>query len=274
MHVTLASTAVICTAYRRPDYFRQVLASWQAARGIGDIRSFTLALGWHEEKAFADHLAEFGAFRQATGLGTERGRLRIDHSAARRANGMHHALGEAGNHVFADPAVEFTVFGEEDIIVSSDALELMAWGKETFADDPRVLCVCAHNPGAQGWDRREPMDDAGADQSAVRLHATFNSWGWGIWRDRWERVMSLGWDWSCNLGGPTTSGYDWRLLSIVRANGYLCALPDASRSQNIGQHGGWAANPADFPLTQAQSFRADRPGPVAYRLVEAEERAA
>jgi hypothetical protein len=43
-------------------------------------------------------------------------------------------------------------------------------------------------------------------------------------------------------------------------------VPDASRSQNIGQHGGIYANAGDFDWTQARSFREHR-GEVAYRLV-------
>jgi hypothetical protein len=86
-------------------------------------------------------------------------------------------------------------------------------------------------------------------------------------------VIGDSWDWECSKGPrPDQLGYDWSLLRLTQG-GYLNAVPDAFRSQNIGEYGGWAANPADYPATLAASFRAER-GPVAYRLVEAAERAA
>ena len=270
--VNLSGIAIVNTAFNRPHYLKQVLASWQHARGIGDIHSFTVALGWHEE-TFKAQLRAIGEFRDATGLG-ERCRVKIDSSAARRANGMHTAIAQAGNHVLQDPAVEFVVFTEEDLLVSTDVLEYFAWAREAFAGDGRVLYACAHNVGGQGWDRREPAQDADADQEAVRLLPYFNPWTCGTWRDRWVKVVEPSWDYRCDSGGALDSGHDWNLATRVIPRGnYLSAVPDASRSQNIGQHGGWAANPADFHLTQAQSFRPMR-DPVAYRLVTAEAEAA
>ena len=270
--VTLSSIAIVNTALKRPYYLKEVLTSWQAARGIEDVHSFTLALG-HDPDQFMPQLGAFDRFRKATGLGP-RGRVKVDSAAARTSRGMGRAIGEAGNHVFADPAVEFVVFGEEDVTVSTDVLELMAEMREKFAGDERVLCVCAHSAGGQGW--HEPgigLRGGDADQEAVRLLPDFNPWVWGTWRHRWERVIEPAWDWECSKGPrPDQLGYDWSLLRLTQG-GYVNVVPDASRSQNIGQHGGWAANPADFEATQAASFRADRPS-VTYRLIAAAEAAA
>ena len=264
--VNLSDIAVVCTAYRRPNYLKEVLESWQAARGIGDIHSFTLALGDPGGDKFMSQLAVFDAFRKATGLGS-RGRVKVDSAAAREARGMHRAIGEAGNHVLADPAVEFVIFGEEDVAVSTDILEYMAWARAEFAGNERVLCACAHSVGGAGYD--EPgaaTRDGGADQEAVKLLPYFNGWCWGVQRDRWERVLEPNWDWECNSGPrPDQHGYDWSILRTIRQEGFVCTVPDASRSQNIGRFGGWAANPDDFPATQAASFRQERE-PVQYKL--------
>jgi hypothetical protein len=271
--VTLASTAVIVTALKRPDYLRQTLTSWQQARGISDVRSFTLALGRDPDSLMSQAIV-FGEFIDAAGL-KGRARVKMDSDAAARSRGMHRAIGEAGNHVFADPAVEFAVFSEEDVIVSSDVLEYMAWARETFAGDERVLCACAHDVGGSGWN--EPgigLLRADADQEAVQLLPEFSPWAWGTWRDRWERTLEPGWDWECSKGPrPDQHGYDWTIFHTIQREGYVCAVPEASRSQNIGEWGGWAASPADFPNTQAASFRAER-SPVTYRLAEAEQTAA
>ena len=273
MRVTLNNVAVVATAKSRPNYLREILSSWQKARGITDVHSFTLALGY-DEGQFMSQLSAYDAFRSETGLGL-RARVKIDSAAARASRGMGRAIGEAAVHVLADPAVEFLVFGEEDIIVSSDVLEYFAWARETFAADERVLCVLAHSAGGAGWD--EPgigLRDGDADQEAVRLLPYYNGWIWGTWRDRWEKTLGPTWDWDVTSGGAMDSGYDHQIhRRVIPRGGYVCVVPDASRSQNIGRVGGWAAQEADFPGTQAASFRPER-GAVTYRLREASERAA
>ena len=271
--VTLSDVAIVCTAHRRPHYLRETLASWQAARGIGDIHSFTLALGDPGGDKFMPQLAVWDSFRKATGLGS-RGRVKVDSAAAQAARGMHRAIAEAADHVLKDPSVEFLILGEEDLVVSSDALEYFTWARQEFARDERVLAVCSHSPGGQGWDERGAADDAGADQESVRLLPYFQAWVWGTWRDRWEQVIRPRWDLECDSGGPMDSGWDWQIATrIIPQGGYVCAIPDASRSQNIGRLGGWAAKPEDFENTQAASFLAERPQ-VAYRLEETREQAA
>lgn len=270
---TLSTVAIVSTAFARPQYLERVLSSWQKARGIRDIHSFTLALG-HHPPAFMDQIRLYDAFRRELGL-ADRGLLKPDSSAARASRGMHRAIGEAANWVLSrDPAIDFLVFGEEDIVVSSDVLEYMSWARGKFADNEQVLCVCAHSAGGQGWDPKRPIEDGSADQATVRLSPSFNAWCWGTWRDRWERILEPDWDWECSKGPrPDQMGYDWGIYHAVQREGYLCMVPDASRSQNIGREGGWAANPADFPLTQAPSFREERPV-GAYRLAGVTEQAA
>lgn len=270
--MTLESAAIIVTAYRRPWYLERTLASWRHARGLERVHSFTIALGWDPDVAKAQ-LGVISAFREASGLGS-RVKIAVDSEAARKSNGMHRAIGEAGNHVLKDSAAQFVIFGEEDVIVSGDALEYFSWARGQFAMERSVLAVCAHSPGAAGWDKREAADDADADQEAVRLLPYFNPWVWGCWQNRWEGVIEKTWDWGCDSGGATDSGYDWNVATrIIPEGGFTCAVPDASRSQNIGEHGGWASSAETWAFSQAASFRADR-GTVAYRLEEAQDRAA
>ena len=168
--VTLSDIAIVNTAYRRPHYLRETLASWQAARGISDIHSFTLALGDPGGDHFMAQLAVWESFRTASGLGCERGKVKVDSAAARASRGMHRAIAEAADHVLKDPAVEFLILGEEDLVVSGDVLEYFTWARQESAQDERVLAVCSHSPGGQGWDRgSSPVSDADADQEAARL---------------------------------------------------------------------------------------------------------
>jgi len=67
------------------------------------------------------------------------------------------------------------------------------------------------------------------------------------------------------------SGYDWNIHSrVLPRHKMTCVVPDASRSQNIGQFEGWASRPEHFPVMQAASFRSER-GLVEYRLVTGDD---
>lgn len=258
-------TAIIVTAYRRPYYLRQTLESWRAARGVDTVRSFTVALGYDRERHA--ELVQVIDEARANGLPV---RVKPDSTAAARARGMGRAIGEAADFALADPGVRFVIFGEEDIVVSDDVLEYLAWARANATAD--VLAVCAHSTGGQGWDEGRPAADA--DQAAVRLLPYFNPWVWAITDRTWRETLRPAWDWECDSGGAMDSGYDWHIATRIvpggrpggRPGGWYCAVPDASRSQNIGRDEGWAADPADFAATQAPSFRAHR-DPGGYHLV-------
>ena len=81
--------------------------------------------------------------------------------------------------------------------------------------------------------------------------------------------MLLGtWDFDATKGDhPNRRGYDWEILRQIHTRGLLSVVPRASRSQNIGQDGGYYARPELFDQTQSTSFRKHR-DPVAYRLEE------
>lgn len=264
------------TAWKRPAYLQATLDSWSRARGISEVRQFTVALGWTDHALFTKQVEVIDAARRPLGCKV---RVKPDSSAARAARGMGRAIGEAVSAAFGDPSVEFVIAGEEDVAVSSDTLEYFAWAAEEFRPYPKVLAVCAHSIGGQGWDIPGigQQEDPDADPEAVRLLPYFNPWIWGVWRDRWERVMRPSWDWNCDTAtrpDGTDGGYDWHLAArIIPQGSYTCAVPLASRSQNIGKEDGWAARPEQFEATQAASFKADR-GPCDYRVGDSGERAA
>ncbi len=257
----MTGMAVMTTAFRRPHYLQRTLRAWAAADGIGDVTRFLIALAPSDRHD--RNLVVIKALRPQFACPVD---LEIQSEAAQRGPSAHRAIAEAVTALFTDPAVDFAVAGEEDVLVSSDVLAYMSWAREKFASDERVLCVLAHNKGGQGWDGHVMIEDEGADQEAVRLLPYFNPWCWGTWRDRWEQVLEPQWDYDCNSGGPDTSGYDWAIQTkIIPRGDYLCVVPDASRSQNIGRFEGGYSSPALFPFTQSKSFREVRECP-AYRL--------
>lgn len=240
-------TTLIIPAWRRPEYLRRSLDSWQAAKGFGDLRRVVIALGRGHEKQMMPVIG-----------GLE---VLADSDRAAAVYGPHAAIGEALDAVFADPGCGFAIVSDEDVIVSDDVLAYFAWARDQGAD-----AVCAHNYLGQGW--CPPWDDELADQAAVRMCPEFTGWTWGIPRQAWEQVFRPEWDWEANTGQqPAEHGFDWQCHRLAR-RGLRVAIPDASRCQNIGQHDGVYAQPGQFALTLAASFR-ERRGDTDYRLVSA-----
>ena len=91
----------------------------------------------------------------------------------------------------------------------------------------------------------------------------FNPWCWGTWRDRWTGVLEPGWCWQATANA---TGYDWAIQGHM-AGRYRCAVPEASRSQNIGQLEGLYSTPQTWAFSHSQSFREHRE-PAAYRITD------
>jgi hypothetical protein len=255
----LNDTALLITAWQRPEYLRRTFASWAGAAGVEDLRLVVVALG--ASHRLDDQMDVIREAEQALGRGIV---VLKDSPEARSSPGMHRALGEAVDRVLDGWRPEWVLCGEEDVVVSSDVLSYMAWAQEKYADD--TLCICAHNRGGAGWDglgaRREDDD---ADQAAVRLLPYFNPWVWCTWQGTWRAKIRPVWDWDCDSGGGNESGYDWNLQRLSAAGPWKNLVPDAARSQTIGQLGGVYSTPGIFPLQQAASFREHREN-VSYRL--------
>jgi hypothetical protein len=256
----MSGIAVMTTAWRRPYYLERTLESWSRAAALLKPDRFVISLGITDryaqqvdviDRARDRFPVELEILHQSTG-----GNPGVD--------GPHRAIGEAGQYLFSDEKVEFLVFGEEDVLVSDDVLLYMEWARRRFAARPEVLTACAHSVGGMGWDWPEPAQDADADQQEVTVLPYFNPWCWGTWRDRWAGVLEPNWCWQA-LAHST--GYDWAIEGLMSRQ-YRSVVPEASRSQNIGELEGLYSTPASWSYSQAQSFREER-GVVSYTLQDA-----
>lgn len=240
--------AVSMTAHRRPGYLRRALESWSRARGVGDLALFYVSLDASDRVAEMTEVLRNASFPVM---------LKRHYLLNFPARGVSVNPVEAGSAVFRDnPDVDFLVLAEEDLLVADDVLEYMAWGAERFRGCPEVLAVRAH-PGAEG-----------RDAGACRLSSGFSPWVWGTWRDRWTGILEPTWDrdYSTGDGQCRQAGFDWNIdQRVMPRRGLKCVVPEVSRSQNIGEHDGVHAQPADFPATMLASFR-EHVSPQCYRL--------
>jgi hypothetical protein len=267
-----SDVAVIVMAWRRPYYLAETLASWAAADGIREIRSFVIGLGEHERKG--ENLQVIAEAEQVMGRPIW---ILPDSPRAQASPAMHRPMAEACNAVWADkvpgvPDAGWVILSEEDNTVSDDVLHYMRWARDTFEDRNDVLLVCAHNlPWVEDWfgpapAERDTIRESDQDPAMVRLKQGFDSHAWGTWRNRWERILEPTWDYECNSGGPSSSGCDWNIATRVMPHGgYVAVAPDASRSANIGKDEGVYMNPADW---RPESAFKPVYGKVNYRLIE------
>ena len=257
--MNLANTAIMMTAWRRPQYLRQVLASWAKVDGVRDVAAFRVCLDPSDR--LEKMLAVIAEARGEHGLDIE---ARVNPKQL----GVSVNPVESGTAVLREhPDVDYLVMAEEDLIVADDTLRYLSWADETFRDNPEVLIACAHSPD-------NPTADA--DPAAVVLMQRFRCWIWATWRDRWFDVLEPTWDrayYTGNIATGQQSGFDWNIdLRVLHGhdphtNGqkYLCALPLAARSQNIGRFEGVHANPTVFEGTLNPSFR-EKFGETGYRV--------
>ena len=255
----LSDVAVVTTACWRPYYLEQTLGAWADVRGIEQTVKFVIALGDSPRKAEA--LAVIAAFQARVDLPVH---ILEDDGKI----GPWRAIANAGNNAFADPEVGFLIVCDEDTLVADDVLDLLMWERSQFENDPRVLLVNAHSRCAQGWDGPGVKDDPDADPAVVRLMPYFNQWGWGTWRECWEQVLIPGWDYDGSSGHPMRSGHDWN-IQLRTMRGFLAAVPDASRTQHIGDREGMFSNEQTLAWSKAASFREHRER-AAYRLEDAD----
>lgn len=249
---------LIVLAMKRPDYFRRCLDAWGRARGSRSLRSVIVRLGRTSAALEAQmrQIAEQAAAEHGLPV-----TVVLDDPEDASHTGPDRALGVSIQQAFADPGCGFVIECDEDIVVSSDVLEYMA-----FARQLDVVCVCAHNDLGQGWSPR--WDDTGADQRLVRVRGEFTSWCFGFSREAWTEVWEPEWDWDRTSGDhPAEHGWEWQMHRQCRRDTLRVAIPDASRCQDIGQHGGTFSRPEGFWATQAASYRAHR-DPVDYVAVD------
>lgn len=252
-----ADVAIMTTACWRPYYLERTLDAWSKVRGIDKhILKFVIGLGASPRANEA---------MQVVAEARRKVPFPIDLQMDNGKIGPWRAIAETGNRAFRDPDVNFLIVCDEDTYVADDVLELLMWEREQFEGDDRVLLCNAHSRGTQGWDGPSVRDDPDADPSIVRLQCYFNQWGWGTWRRQWEEVLIPDWDYDGTSGAPDKSGHDWN-IALRTMKGFLAPVPDASRTQHIGDREGMFSNPGTLAWSKAASFRPHR-DPVPFVLV-------
>lgn len=235
--------ALFLTAFNRPDYLAESLASWKTVRGLDDWDIYAQI----EPNAFAEEQRDM-----------------INHAFLYHDNvevvvnpelyGVLHNPWVGFDKLFKED-YDFVVRTEDDLVVSSDILEYFNWASSRFQNNTSVATVNAYT-----------TYDGPSD--AVALVPLFSPLVWGTWQDRWEGLIGPTWDhdYSTNNGIPgVQAGWDWNLNTrIFPQHGLRACFPLASRVHNIGLVGTHSL-PENYETSK--SFKPDH-GHQKFRVVD------
>lgn len=197
-----ASMNVTVSAYNRPAYLAETLASLRSCDGIEHTRVVVLCDWCDDTMACAALASRYG----------------FEYRLFPERVGCNQAIYRSLSHGFDAMGSEFHVHLEDDTVPTRDCLRWFAWARDAYADEPAVMNVSAYQRVSDG------------QRNAAGLRRWFTPWGWGLWRDRWEK-MKAGWS-------PDDSiSWDVVVNHVLRAGRYE-VFPTVSRTQNIGAEKG------------------------------------
>jgi hypothetical protein len=212
--------AITLTAFNRPAYLREVLAS---LRANNHLDQFHLHIALEPGCSATLEVCRAIDFIPTT----------IHQNVS--------LLGVRGNpyrllqQVFA-AGYDSVVYCEDDVVLSPDAIDLSLWYLNHGTLPHETRCLCLHNgastvqqnPGVVGT---HPISD-------------FASLGFVTTRFQWETFFQKRWH-------AHAGGWDW---GITSGAGYIAA-PKVSRSHHIGRFGGTHYVAADHDRIYADNYR-------------------
>lgn len=84
---------------------------------------------------------------------------------------------------------ESFIFSEDDNIFAPAFLDYINKGLNLFINDKSILAICGY---------RHYYDVRYEDNNIYRQNIDFSAWGYGMWKDRWQILNKLDWDWFKN----------------------------------------------------------------------------
>lgn len=230
---------LIFTATDRVDYFTQVAEAWSAVPAVEAWRPQVFC----EPTDVLDDM--LGVALSIPGAAAIINPIRY---------GVLHNPWQALEATFADGA-HFVVLAEDDVLVSTDVLDLMSYAARALRDE-HILAVRA----CSFFEHCPP-----GDEHVLVTDTAFCPLVWGTWADRWYGTLRESWDHDYTTGTPEApqSGWDWNLnLRVIPAGGWRIAQPVASRATHIGRRGTHTTL-TSFPGSVAATFTAYRePAPA------------
>lgn len=163
---------IAITLYRRPKYTRQVLDALKQCYGIED---YTVMFSCDVDARYQEACDE--SIDLAVEFATNHGSTSI------RVNNPR--LGINWNKFFLLPRAyqlsDYVIFLEDDCVPAKDTLRFFEHMGERFRDNSSVISITGYS---------KPDNSAGLYD--IFCGQGFTPWGWGMWKDRYMRIVGDG----------------------------------------------------------------------------------
>lgn len=234
----MKSTAVVFTAYNRPEYLERTVYYWQQVRNLNKVDVY-----FYVDPSDVTH----EIFNIASQL-TSPSNVRVNPNR----------LGVMTNPFFGinatfDKGYHRLVIWEDDVIPSTDVLEYFDWALTEVESSPcgTVLGACAFSS--------QTVTNIRPDASLAWYRNKFDPLGWGITYGEWKRHVEPWW-FEAAQGNSDGSehGWDWGMNRITERSGLKWITPSESRSDHIGVYG-THMTPEIYHTRRGVEFVRDRP---------------
>jgi hypothetical protein len=218
--------------WNRPHYLKRVLDSWSRVRGVQDA-----ILEFHCEPG-CDEAVEL-----CKGVDFAESYLHVNHERLGHAGNVYSSM----NNAFV--VTDYAIQALDDMLPSTDLLELHQWHRENYRDDPTVLALTSGRDFPAQGGGLAPVWRCQLIGSLSGFHRA----KWDMLAARWGEGAANWWWWV---------DQEW----CQKPGGYDVLFPALSRAEDIGEFG---SNPLPEPwaVTQARScFVADPPPQQYYEV--------
>lgn len=226
---------LILTLYRRPDYTARVLNALAECYGIEE---YHILISHDVSEQYRDEV--MAVFDVVLDWKVQHQTLKVDYVSHSPKLGIDENKLWALDRVFDDMRNDFVVCMEDDMLPAKDFLNFMEWGNREFARDTQILSVC-------GYNKIDSLNDNLWQLYHAYKAQAFHAWGWGMWRDRYERFFGdNAKDYRAYAGDLVNGKFDWYLSDMAKQHNLFTVKPVVPRIQNFGERNGEHTTPETF----------------------------
>lgn len=212
--------AITITGWRRPQLFFGLLKSLAA----NPLRGWDILIQLEPSEFVDDYRAAAG---KLSGVSVS---ITVNQERLGIRNNPHSLLCRA----FGEGA-DVLLYLEEDLLLAPDATTLALWYAENHRPEWMCLSLLSGGCGSKGFiaDRAHP--------ETLFAGKSFNSLGFAVRRDEWERHFCPVWlsdlpIYTCE--GREAHGWDWSVyLHLIMTQGLFALQPAAARATHTGRYG-------------------------------------
>jgi hypothetical protein len=201
--------------FNRPNYTKQVLNALEKCTGVEEYHIFIRAEPG-ESQEVKDTISIAHEFSHPN--------KRLIVNTKKLGCGIN--IWSCLDFAFSETNTDFHIHFEDDIVPSRDCLKYFEWTNQYYKNNNDVAVLTCYSKISNTVISDEI-------KNAVKTIRWFIPWGWGLWRDTWEKTLKTEL-FNRITQSKTYLSWDGHTNNILKDKNLLMGLPILSRSQNIG----------------------------------------